>query len=93
MSLPTAAVRGLRVPARKGARDVKFESPAVKSSAWLAKEQQRGLPTLRHFPDEKQAPILSSLLASFSFALKSYYVPFNGPASERLLMAREAIYN
>lgn len=65
----------------------------MKSAARLAKEQQKSLPTLRHLPDEKRAQILSSLLTSFSFALKSFYVSFNSPVSERLLMAREAIYN
>lgn len=85
--LPTAAVPGPRVPARRGARGAR--SPRARQ----AKEHRKAPPALRHLPDEKEAQIFGALLTSFSLALKSFDVSFNSPASERLLTARQAIYN
>lgn len=66
---------------RKVHGDAKYESTAVKGTVWLAREQPKGLPTLHHLHDEQQARILSSPLTSFSFALTSFHVSFNSPAS------------
>lgn len=78
-------------PVKGGA--VNSEGTEVTSTAELAKEPGKALPTLHHLPDGEQAQRSSSLLTSFSSALKPFNVSLNSPVPGRLLMAREAIYN
>lgn len=77
-------------PVKGGA--VNPEGTEVTSTAELAKEPGKALPTL-HLPDGEQAQRSSSLLTSFSSALKPFNVSLNSPVPGRLLMVREAIYN
>lgn len=90
MSLSITDVRA-EGPVKEGA--VSSEGTEVTSTAEMAKEPGKALPTLHHLPDEEQAQRSSSVFTSFSSALKPFNVSFNSPIPGRLLMVREVIYN